>query len=284
MAGRVIGVLSAPGGVGKTTIARLLAWMARLDGKSVLLVDMDPSVSLSLYIVRKETRLVEYERSGRTLTRLLRAMFEEGVTPRLEDYVITCPHPSDEDPPVDILIPDSKLTNTIDLLWYGARARREHTLERMLRELGVRDRYDYTIVDTIPFYDRKYAVMLLYAADKCIVPLRPTTIDVYKTENMLRELPRLCDVEGEELYRKIGVVFNMYDRRSSRQARIMNLARRMLPIKVSPRVYVFENIVPRLLAFQRIGTEDEDKRRDKREVLREFKPVYEEFKAWICKQ
>ncbi|MDK2463409.1 MAG: AAA family ATPase [Candidatus Korarchaeota archaeon] len=39
--GKVLGLFSAPGGVGKTTIAALTAWFARESGSRVLAIDMD---------------------------------------------------------------------------------------------------------------------------------------------------------------------------------------------------------------------------------------------------
>ena len=46
--GLVIGVMPAPGRVGKTTLSLMLGWFLRRDEKSVLVIDLDPSISLSL--------------------------------------------------------------------------------------------------------------------------------------------------------------------------------------------------------------------------------------------
>ncbi len=80
------------------------------------------------------------------------------------------------------------LAGKIDSLWYG-RAYRE-LLRDVLAKLGIRSMYDFIIIDAIPFYDRKYAILLLHAADVCIIPLRPSVIDVYRTARMLKELPK----------------------------------------------------------------------------------------------
>ncbi len=277
--GIVIGFMSAPGGVGKTVLSLLTGWFLRRRGHRVLLIDLDPSISLALYLVRNEYELVDLERRGKTITVLIQKVVKKGERVDLRDYIVSRKFPSSNDPEIDALIPDINLTTEIDTLWYGAKARREMMLRRLLEGAEIIDEYDYVVVDTIPFFDKKYAIMLMYAADFCVIPLRPTIIDVYRTDNMLSQLPSLCDMKTEEVYDKLGLVFNMVDRRSSVQEKLVKTVREFF-CGESPSVYVFEEIVPYLIAFQRIGTREE-RGDDRRTVEKNFEPFFEEFLKWI---
>jgi len=278
VSGKVIGFFSAPGGVGKTTIAMLLGWKLRERGLSVLMVDMDPSVSLSWLLVRRESDLIDYEKKGRTLSRIIKKVVEEKEEVDLRDYVISRPFPSGRDLELDVVISDMDLVRIVDSYWFGSHARREYMLSNLLGGLGVRSAYDCTLLDTIPFYDRKYAVLAVYAADRCVVPLRPSIIDAYRTGMMLRELPEITGIRGEELFPRIGLVFNMV-RRGTKQERFIERYVELFREKISARLYIFSSTIPYRISFSRLGTEEEQSR-DREDVNREFSPFFEEFCEW----
>ncbi|RLG40733.1 MAG: hypothetical protein DRO05_05690, partial [Thermoproteota archaeon] len=265
--GKVFGFFSAPGGVGKTTIALLLGWLLRELGKKVLLIDMDPSIALSLMLVKERINLILCEKRGLTLTNLFRRM-TAGENVSLEEYVISRSYPSDEDLRIDMITSDLGLPEVIDALWYSQEEGRELVLRKLLESLEVRRSYDCTIIDTIPFYDRKYAIMVLHGADRCLIPLRPSLIDVYRTEMMLNQLPRVAKVGKEDLLSKIGLVFNMV-RRGSRGERYILTYREFFRNRVSPNLKVFRSVIPLKSSFQRIGSEDELPT-DREEVKREL--------------
>ncbi|MEM0017773.1 MAG: hypothetical protein QXJ48_01515 [Candidatus Korarchaeum sp.] len=54
---------------------------------------------------------------------------------------------------LDLMIADSRLSEVIDRLWFGDKARREYLLSRVLKDTGLTESYDFVILDTIPFYD-----------------------------------------------------------------------------------------------------------------------------------
>ncbi len=278
MSGKILGLLSAPGGVGKTTIAASLGWLFRESGKRVLLIDMDPSISLSWLVVRDDFELMDYEEKGRTLTRIFQLKFEREKQIDLKDFLITKRYPSDRDLPIDLIIPDLKFTNVVDSLWVN-RARRETMLKDVLEDLGVRESYDLTIIDTIPFFDRKYSILLTYAVDKMIVPLRPAIIDVYRTQTMLKELPRATALKDEEVFDKVGILFNMV-RANTRQARNIGTYTDLIRRKVYAELKVFKTVIPYYVSFSRIGTEEEQQG-DRDKVRRSLEGLFSEVDRWI---
>ena len=280
MKGRVIGIFSAPGGVGKTTLAASLGWLLRESGKRVLLVDMDPSISLSWLLVKDDFELMNYEDKGKTLTRILHLIFEERRPVDLRDFLVSRPYPSSKDLELDLIMPDLRLTNIMDTLWVS-RARREIILRRVLDELDVRRKYDVTIIDTIPFFDRKYSVLVSYAVDKIIIPLRPTIIDVYRTQTMLKELPQATAMEEDELYSRIGLVFNMV--RSKKQAEFIDTYVSLLRSKIYSRLKTFSSHIPYYIAFSRVGTEGEQQG-DREKVRSTLKGLSEEVSEWVFSQ
>ncbi|RLG49710.1 MAG: hypothetical protein DRO00_09660 [Thermoproteota archaeon] len=276
--GKVFGIFSAPGGVGKTTLALLLGWFLRKDGRKVLLIDMDPSSSLSLTAIRERATLIIYERRGLTLSHIFKKVIEDRQQICFEDYLISRAFPPGEDVELDILMSTLDLTRVIDSLWFNQRAKREVLLKELLEALEVRRTHECTIIDSIPFYDRKYVIMVLQGADKCIIPLRPSIIDVYRTEMMLNELPKIVNMGKEELMSKVGLVFNMV-RRGSKQIKYMRMYLHFFRERVSPNLKVFSSYIPLKVSFSRIGTEEETAF-DREDVRREFSGFFSEFLNW----
>ncbi len=173
-------------------------------------------------------------------------------------------------------MPDLELINGINSLWFGFRARREYILKDFLDTLEVKSEYDLTVVDTIPFYDMKYAVLTLYAADRCLIPLRPTIIDAYRTTVMLKQLPSVAGVPVEEITSRVALVFNMV-RRGTKQARRLERYSSYIRDNVSHRLTVFSHYLPYKVSFSRLGAEEEQ-RGDREDVKREFEGFFEELR------
>jgi len=239
---------------------------------------MDPSISLSWLIVREERTLVGWEDKGRTLSRVFTKVIKEEAPVDLADYVIGRPFPSRQDLEIDALVPDLELIDLINSLWFGSRVRREYMLGDVLEALRAREKYDLTVVDTIPFYDMKYTVLTLMASDMCLVPLRPTLIDTYRTGMMLRQLPKVTGLDERELYPKLGLVFNMV--KTSRQERSLERYRAYLLDNSDSRVKIFESHLPHKIGFSRIGTAEEG-RGDRESVKEAFSPFFEELASWL---
>lgn len=108
--GEVIGVFSAAGGVGKTTISLILGYFLRKSGRKSLLVDMDPSVCLSLYVLG-EDRAIDLMERGRTISNLMEELIKGRV--RYQEYIA---EGRVGELNLDILPSDSRLSGVIDLL------------------------------------------------------------------------------------------------------------------------------------------------------------------------
>jgi chromosome partitioning protein len=272
--GEVIGVFSAAGGVGKTTISLILGYFLRKSGRKSLLIDMDPSVCLSLYVLG-EDRAIDLMERGRTISNLVKELMEGRG--RYKEYIA---EGRVGELNLHILPSDSRLSDVIDSLWFGPRAKRELILSTLVRDSGLADEYDFVILDTIPFYDRKYTTLTMYASDIYLVPLRPTIMDSYRTRSMLKELPKIASMEEKSIYKKTKLVFNMFKPKTRQEDTIS--AYKDLFLKEFPGIYVFDNYLRNLISFSRFGTEEEDKK-DRKEIEQEFKPLFDEF-IKICKR
>ena len=266
--GEVIGVFSAAGGVGKTTISLILGYFLRKSGRKSLLIDMDPSVCLSLYVLG-EDRAIDLMEKGRTISSLVEELMKGRV--RYQEYIA---EGRVGELSLDILPSDSRLSSVIDNMWFGPGAKRELLLSRIVRDSGLADEYDFVILDTIPFYDRKYATLTIYASDIYLVPLRPTIMDSYRTKVMLEELPRIASMEEKSICERTKLIFNMVKSKTKQEDMIPKY--KDLFVKEFPRIYVFDSYLRNLISFSRFGTEEEDKK-DRKEIEQEFKPLFDEF-------
>lgn len=85
---KIISFLSAPGGVGKTTIAILLSWFLKEKGKTNLLIDLDPSLGLTLKLKDIQEYYSEIEMQKRTSADLLKAANQAELAQKdYKDYV-----------------------------------------------------------------------------------------------------------------------------------------------------------------------------------------------------
>jgi len=266
--GKIIGVFSAAGGVGKTTISLIIGYFLRKSGKRSLLIDMDPSVCLSLYVLG-EDRAIDLMEKKRTISNLIK-----GLTKGRIEYREYIAEGRMGELSLDILPSDSELSNVIDNMWFGPGAKKELLFSRIVRDSGLADEYDFVILDTIPFYDRKYTTLTVYSSDIYLVPLRPTKMDVYRTKRMLEELPRIASMEETSVYERTKLIFNMVKSKTKQEETIPS--HRETFEKKFPRIYVFNNYLKNLICFSRFGTEEEEKK-DRKEIEQEFAPFFEEF-------
>ena len=275
---RVVSFISAPGGVGKTTIAFILGLFARrMSGKRILFIDLDPSIGLSFMVLRSRARIYDIEKNKQTLSKLLDEIISECKDIDLGRYIHSGKY---KETFLDIVVPDYHLCEVIDKLWYGPSAKKEIKLRRLIEYIKQQRPYDLIIIDTIPFYDRKYTVLAMYASDYIIVPVRPTVIDVYRTGLMLKDLPRLLEESEESLYKgRLGMIFNMV-KSSKQRTRINKVYCKELETKITPYIKFFNTFLPHSISFSRIATSDEQKN-DYSEVEKKFNSLYQEIKGFI---
>ena len=182
---QVLATYNIKGGVGKTSAAVNLAYLASLAGHPTLLWDLDPQ-GASTYVFRVKPKL---KGGGRKLV---------GLKSEVDELI----KGTDYDR-LDLLPADFSYRH-MDLL-LDATKRPEATLTKVLRPL--RDDYDVAILDCAPSISL-VSESVFDAADALLVPLIPATLSIRTFEQLLRFL-------HNEKRRQPDIIafFSMVDRR-----------------------------------------------------------------------
>jgi chromosome partitioning protein len=195
------------GGVGKTTTTLNLAAALKRQGKSILLVDIDPQANLttSAGIAADVSPTVD-------------AVFREQLQARA---CIVKTSSGDVIPStLDLSKAERDITNVID---------RERILKRQLEPL--RDEYDYILIDCPPSLGN-LSINGIVAADKAFIPVQTEML-------ALKGLPVVLEII-DELHRKRvnpslevgGIIATMYDERKVVCKTVMNQLRNVFGDKV----------------------------------------------------
>lgn len=220
-------VVNQKGGVGKSTTAVNLAAYLAVDGKSVLLIDLDPQGNATSGV-------------GVDKASLQQCMYDVLVQ---------------ETPLVDVLQSTelerlSIAPATIELA--GAEIElvsamsREFRLQRAVN--AVRDRFDYILIDSPPSLGL-LTLNALTAADSVVVPIQCEYYALEGLSQLVKTLTLVRDHLNSDL-KVEGIVMTMYDARTNLAQQVIEdvhnffasaEARRYFP----ERVKVFESVIPR---------------------------------------
>jgi chromosome partitioning protein len=260
----VLAFLSASGGVGKTTVALHLAHRFLGEGRRVLLVDLDPSAGLTAALLG-ERGAAELEEERRTVgDALLRFMRGEVVD--LGDYVVPAKLGAFR---VDVVPSGDSLSDAMGLAWFsGSRPSPERLLGQFLERSGV-SRWDVVLLDTLPFYERRYTLSAFYAADKVIVVTHPYGAEPVRVRRMYGKLMEVVE-SGIDI--KARVLINRVDRSTREGREAFSIVERSLNL---PR---FQTVLHMRVDYTRVPEMRYEKNRDAR---REVESLYREVKEWL---
>lgn len=268
---KILSFLSAPGGVGKTTIALLLSWFLKEKGKSNLLIDLDPSLGLTLKLKDIQDYYNEIELQKRTSADLLKAANQGELAQKdYKDYVVRSRFKNMN---LDFIASSIRLEDVMGEILYGSSLGRSKKLKESLQIIPS-NAYKYILIDVIPCYGLRYALLNLIASDICFVPLRLTLNDLGRTILMMRELGKKAsgEIGQKEYQRKLVFIFNIVrfwdENNSSKYGELL--------LDKFPDASFFENFISKGISFTRINTKDE-KKDDEKNIRDSFKPFFAEF-------
>jgi chromosome partitioning protein len=215
---RVIAVVNQKGGVGKSTTAINLGAYLALEGKRVLLLDVDPqgNASSGVGVDKSKVRIGMYSVliEGERIERIIQPTAIEGfdVAPAT----------------IELAGAEIELVSTIS---------REFRLKRALEP--VLGRYDYVIADAPPSLGL-LTVNALTAANSVLVPIQ---CEYYALEGLSQLVSTIAMVQ-EHLNPDLeweGVVMTMYDTRTNLSQLVVQDVKNYFQNKVK----VYESVIPR---------------------------------------
>jgi len=194
---KIITVANNKGGVGKTTTTMNLAAELGKLGRSVLLVDLDPQASLTIYLRFDPTSFTR--NSYHLITRKCSAK-EVVVQTDLEGVDLI---PAS----IDLSAAEIEITSLMN---------REYILKEKLKELT--QYYDYALIDNMPSLGI-FTINSFMASDYIIVPVEPSFLS-YKGLEIISNT-----IEEVKKYNKdlkfLGTIITMFDARTQHARMIM---------------------------------------------------------------
>lgn len=189
---KIIAIANQKGGVGKTTTALNLASSLKLQGKKVLLIDLDPQFNLSDYLG------YEHSVENETISTLMSNVSLGTVDVQKAIYT------SSED--IDYIPSDIRLSSA-EIFLINVMSR-ETTLKRILSD-DCLNCYEYIIIDCLPSLGI-LMVNALTASDYVIVPVQAQKFaldGIHLFLNAFDQVKRNLNPQLELL----GVLLTMYD-------------------------------------------------------------------------
>lgn len=235
--GKVIACVNEKGGVGKSTVIKNLSAGLIRKGKRVLLVDIDPSGSLT-----KMFGMQSDEETG-TIIDILDAMItlredipeDFGILPQRSRFE------EDAEPEgMDII------TSSGDLNDYRTNVEkaleREHLLERYL--YSVKEKYDYVLIDS-PGGLGIYTDNALFAADSVIIPTKAEKADIDSMQNVFEKISQIRRLRRTSEPDVMGVLFNMVQLNTNNDRAVMDKY-----LTDAKGVHFFKTYIPRLVKIK----------------------------------
>ena len=191
---KVIPIISAAGGVGKTTLSLMLAYVLSSNHYNVLLIDMDPTAGLTLRMFG-DLAYQEMVRKRKTLIDLINDSESNNSSLNIKDYVVYGRQARNYDNEIQLY---SEFYNVAVLP--PGEGFDEFFAKNLYMDIGKIiwnvfnnsniNEFDIVIIDTAPFFDERYTLIALYNMDKAVAVLRPTLTDINRTNAMITKISR----------------------------------------------------------------------------------------------
>ena len=175
--GKVISFINQKGGVGKTTMAFNAAFALAKKKKKVLCIDLDPQANLTLLFEAK---------NNYNLHHLLINSLKELKMLHVPTLMSEILHYSKGDVVVD-LIPGGQELSGFDLTVASINAPRQLILKKFLEQNGLKDRYDYIIIDCPPTLGL-LVINALCSSDGVIIPFKADDFSMKGLEHFYQVL------------------------------------------------------------------------------------------------
>lgn len=241
MVAKIVAMLNMKGGVGKTTLAvNIASCLAKLKGRRVLIIDLDPQYNATQYLVNLEKNPEFVDGSKPTVFDI---MAPRGASiPSIADGLLIKPGPR------NVRLDDVKRTlfdkdgGKLDLIpgtlhLIGVEISREMAIENKLKNFvtQIKDAYDFIVIDCPPTFSVFLSSGYL-ASDYYLVPLKPDPLSTLGVPLLEKVLEFYQEAFGSKEIKCLGIVFTMV-RKTNEMRDVMKVIRE---VSVGKR-HVFDN-------------------------------------------
>jgi len=221
--GKIIACVNEKGGVAKTTTIKNLSIGLAMEGKKVLVIDLDPSANLT-----KCLGLTPENETG-AICDIIGKMIDCEDVP--EGFGITT-----HEEGIDVI------TSSLFLHQYESQLNAAYQREIVLRRYvsTIKDKYDYIFLDC-PAGLGIFVTNALFCADSLIVPLQPQFLSVEAMQNLFVNVAKVRKLNGTNKKPEImGLLFAMVRTNTNNDVNVM----KNLKENYSKSVRFFNTFIP----------------------------------------